>query len=250
MIWFASTPPSAPVDAALTAARFWRLYACPHTPSPPPPGAFTIMDSGAFSLAWRGRAIDDAHIERLAQHYDAHGSRDCFGIAPDEYLNPRQTMVNFESWCQRYAIPVIPVIQFPRAKRIDLRSLERQLMYYRELELYLARWSGRTIIAVSNPGLLADDWLQTRLYLRMLKHRWQGVWLHILGAGWSPYDLYLWRQMDGVIDSLDSISYYICAERRERWSTTLQYTLDTSGASVEELTVNNAHVARDVLCSA
>ncbi len=60
-----------------------------------------------------------------------------------------------------------------------------------------------------------------------------GVWIHILGAGWSPEDISTWREIGP--DSIDSIAYYAAAQNGEAWG--------QLGADWRETALYNAQLA-------
>jgi len=209
-----------------------RLYAFPRKPEPPAADGLVLLDSGAYGLAQHGAAIGLRHMARLAEHYQPYAREDGYRcIAPDVYLNPGQTMDNWRWWREQYELPVAPVIQFPKARRLDLWTTRKQAQFY-------ARWEP-TFVAVSNPGLRALEAREAPVVCRMVREITGATWLHNLGAGWDPDDLARWRDLD-CFDSVDSVAYY--TDAREGWQWTHGGRL-FSDAPWREIAAANAAVA-------
>src|SRR5690606_23031943 len=126
-------------------------------PDAPPPSGFCIMDSGAYGLHQRGGVMDAAYVRKLANHYRRRVSENCFGIAPDEFLNPQVSMQRFQVWHLQHSIPVVPVIQFRKMRQLDLYEVVRQSKFYLRHRDKIPTWQGKPFIAISNPGLWAHD---------------------------------------------------------------------------------------------
>lgn len=186
-----------------------RLYAFPIEPEPPPDDGLVILDSGAFGLSQRGQRIGIGHMQRLALYYKPYINQSGYHcIAPDVFLEPELTMRNWEWWQEYVKLPVVPVIQFPKLKRIDVYSALCQAQYY-------APWRPE-FVAISNPGLAAmesNGIVETCILVRQLAG---AGWLHYLGAGWSPSDLTVWRDL-ACFDSLDTVAYYTDAQEGILW---------------------------------
>lgn len=187
-----------------------RLYAFPRRPE----GVglaqgVVILDSGAYGLSRRGQLIGPAHMEKLNRYYSEYGAG-CWCVGPDAYLNPAATMKNWRYWHAAGYAPVMPVIQFLRAGRLDVTSALRQAAFY-------AAWSPARV-AISNPGLTAAAAKAMGMgFICAEVRRITGCqWLHNLGAGWSPADVADWRDM-GSFDSIDTIAYYTDAQAGWRW---------------------------------
>ena len=153
-----------------------RLYPFPQSPHAPPPSGFILLDSGAFGLSQRGQSMDINHIHRLAAHYRQHASPIIHAIAPDVYLDPEQTMTNWRYWQSHFPdLPVVPVIQFPRERRLDLYSAQRQAAFY-------ASFHPR-FLAISNPGLTAAQSSRQHIaeLCQLVRAASGAAWLHNLG---------------------------------------------------------------------
>lgn len=216
-------------------AEFSRLYAYPRPPRPPASGGIVILDSGAFGLSQRGRAIDAAYMRRLAKYYRAHEADNVYRIAPDEYLNPRQTMENWSWWQEHIGQEVVPVIQLPRVKHIDLYSVLKQVQFYAP---YCPR-----MVAISNPGLRAIESNDMRGAVQIVRQVLGSIWLHNLGAGWDLADIKCWRDMN-CFESIDSIAYYTAAQSGECWDGTRRDSAEWGATALI-----NAQLAQEV-CNA
>lgn len=184
-----------------------RLYAFPNEPDPPPAGGFDILDSGAFGLSQRGRAMGREHMESLAEYYRPFAGQPGYHcIAPDVYLDPDRTMRNWRWWQENVALPVVPVIQLRKARRVDLFAVQQQARFY-------APWRP-AFVAISNPGLRAGQSRDMVHACRIVREETACAWLHNLGAGWDPRDIAAWRDEAGF-DSIDSIAYY--TDARDGW---------------------------------
>lgn len=220
-----------------------RLYAYPRQPSAPAADAFVILDSGAYGLAKGGAKMNAAYVEKLAAHYQQHHAENVLCIAPDEYLNPRVTMNRFSDWHSHHSIPVVPVIQFPREKHLDLFSAYRQAQFYAAQREALPRYQGRPFLAVSNPNLRASQCYSLKALCLRIRALFGPCWLHCLGAGWWPQDIVDWRNL-GCFDSIDSIAYYTDAQQHQRWQG--QYVVSDFDTPFPALAAHNAHVARQI----
>lgn len=207
--------PSPPVEASST-LPYPRLYAYPRIPIPPVDNELVILDSGAYGLSLRRQAMTPEHITLLAEHYRQFSGENVVCIAPDEYLNPARSMQNFRDWIAAHAIPVAPVIQFRRQRRLDLYLAQQQMKTYAAFVDSVATYQGRPVVCISNPGLNAIESKPLTTAIRHLRNLIPNVWLHNLGAGWWPQDVRLWRQ-SGAFDSIDSISYYTDAQQGIEW---------------------------------
>jgi hypothetical protein len=225
-------------------AAFNRLYAFPRKPDPAPSDGFCILDSGAYGLHQQGMVMDKIYVHKLASFYRSRVSENVFAIAPDEFLNPTVSKQRFANWQDRYGIPVVPVIQFKRIKRLDLYAMLQQSAFYLGYRDVIPTWQGRPFIAISNPGLRAFDCKSLAEGIKVLRRDWGDVWLHNLGAGWSPEDIRRWRDLD-CFDSMDSIAYYTDALRGLRWSHT-GIAADPD-SPFPELALHNAQIALLIL---
>jgi hypothetical protein len=214
--------------------HYSRLYAYPVEPEPPDGSGFVILDSGAFGLAMARRKMDDEYIAALAAHYARYAGERVLCVAPDEYLNPRRTMANYAAW---RSAPVVPVIQSSRRRTVDAYDVRRQVQFYSEYLSNIPRYRDRPVIAFSNPALYAAEkplpvW---RTLCAVIRAHIPDAWIHVLGAGWSPDDIRVWRETG--VNSIDSIAYYTSAQSGEAWS----------GQAADDwrfVAVQNAHMAQ------
>jgi len=217
---------------------FSRLYAFPTVPDQHPlpiRGGIVILDSGAFGLSQRGQQINPGWMWRLAQYYEQFSGENIYCIAPDVFLNPRQTIANWEWWQREIGLPVVPVIQFSRRKRIGLYEAMRQADFY-------ARWKP-AVVAISNPGLTALESEGIAEVCSVVRTATGASWLHNLGAGWSPRDVRDWREL-ACFDSIDSVAYYTDAQAGWRWR--LDGGCELCDIPWRELAVENARVATGI----
>lgn len=209
-----------------------RLYALPAEPEPPPASGFIILDSGAFALAQRGKSITTAHMKRLAAHYRRFAGERVWCCAPDAYLDPAATMRNWRFWRACDYPDVFPVIQFPRARTVDLYAVHKQVEYYRPF--------APAFIAVSNNVFCAIEARAAgfRHVFDLIRAALPGVWIHVFGAGWDLHDIRAWSDLGGF-DSMDSIAYYTTAQAGQTWGET--------GANWRETAILNAQAAQRCL---
>lgn len=213
--------------------KFSRLYAFPGRPGVPPADGFVILDSGAWALALRGEAMGLGWMRKLAGHYEHYCDEVGYHcIAPDVFLNPYQTQWNWEWWQENVGLRVVPVIQFPKRRRLDVFSAVRQAQFY-------ARWQPG-FVAISNPGLLAMEGEGIAAVCAAVRAVMGEVWLHNLGAGWSSEDVRGWREL-GCFDSVDSVAYYTDAQAG--WSWRRDGKRERCERPWRELAVENARVA-------
>lgn len=201
------TPPE--LRAALTG--FDRLYAFPVEPEAPAPDRFVLLDSGAFGLAKRGQYIDLAHMLKLSAHYRAHCASSVHGIAPDVYLDPRQTLDNWRIWHHEMFLGrVVPVIQFEHKREWSLLPVKLQCAQY-------AINAPHPFVCISNPGSRAAEVPAdtVRAVIDMARTMLGATWVHNLGAGWDIDDVRRWGTLG--FDSIDTIAYYTAAKAGESW---------------------------------
>jgi len=176
---------------------FKRLYAFPAIPEENP----FILDSGAFALSKSGGRMDGEYFERLYKYYKKYFGSYAHNVAPDVFLNPRQTMKNFEVWREKYAdCQVWPVIQCT-SKKIEWALIKYQLDFYSEL------FNCLKILFFSNPSLRGSSYPKD--IFQKIKDQYRVEWIHILGAGWNLEDIKIYARLEGL-DSIDSIAYYQC----------------------------------------
>ena len=183
--------------------------------------------------------MSKVYIHRLAEHYQRYAGERVYCVAPDEYLNPYQTMQNWQWWQETAAdVPIVPVIQFERVKMLDLFIAMKQARFYAPYQ--------PQFLAISTPATRA---MESRAMIQICAtvRRITGVtWLHNLGAGWSPSDIAEWRDLN-CFDSIDSISYYQDAMRGWRWR--LDGKRERTGGNWRELARHNARVAVEIASS-
>lgn len=194
---------------------FPRLYACPVEPEPPAAeDPLVILDSGAYGLSCRGRTLGPRDFPDLEWYYLKYGGSDrrpIVAVAPDIYLDPDGTVRNHRAWVRQGRRPVAPVVQFRRAREVDMAAVADQANYYR---------TGRPpFLFVSNPGLKGVNAIRAGfgLAVALLRERINSLeWIHVLGAGWDLEDIRAWSLIPGI-DSIDSIAYYQEAQRGNVW---------------------------------
>jgi hypothetical protein len=191
-----------------------RLYAYPTTPEPPYENGFIILDSGAFGLSMRGGKMTHAYMENLNEYYSCNGAaiaHNVIAIAPDEFLNPKETMSNFKWWVLKGYCKVSPVLQCTKKGEIDLVSILKQIEFYKAFDIDFK------FIAFSNPSLrsMQVNSLEIKKMIDIIRQNFKGVWVHNLGAGWNQLDAQKWLELG--FDSIDSISYYTDAASKKMW---------------------------------
>ena len=176
-----------------------RLYAYPCEPRFKN-GGLVILDSGAFGLHQAGQKINSAYMQRLSEHYKKYCNENVFCVAPDEFLNPEQSMLNFIKWKKAGLFEkIVPVLQSERKLYVNEKSLLQQATFYKKYS---------DVIFFSNPSLNAEQAKAYRIDKIFKKIKNIGFkWIHNLGAGWNLADIKLYSQMQ-YLDSFDSISYY------------------------------------------
>jgi len=160
-------------------------------------------------------------------------------IAPDVFLDPVQTMLNWEWWQATLdmPVPIVPVVQFPKRKRIDVYSAMRQAQFYAPFK--------PEMVAISNPSLTAAESIGIETVCAMVREVTGARWLHNLGAGWSPKDVADWRGL-GCFDSIDSGAYYTDAQGGWRWRRDGKRERAGGDVGWRELAVENARAAVEV----
>lgn len=167
---------------------------------------FVIIDSGAYALSIQKKKMNKSYMERLNQHYEKYYQANFFCIAPDEFLNPTQSMWNFKIWQQNnFFKNITAVLQAEKKRQLNIDNLFRQVDYYRKYT---------DSIFFSNNGLtgeMARKFHIERLfkYMKSLKIKH----IHCLGAGWNIEDIKQWSATG--VDSIDSIAYYTTNDANE-----------------------------------
>ena len=176
-----------------------RLYAFPCEPQFKNNG-LVILDSGAFGLSQSGGKMNFAYMKRLSEHYEKYYRENMLCVAPDEFLNPMQSMLNFQKWHKSGLFKHIsPVLQCEKKFVINAHSILQQAEFYKTYS---------DTIFFSNPALTAKMSKAQGIEKILKKIKEMGYkWIHNLGAGWDIEDIKRWRDMQ-YLDSFDSIAYY------------------------------------------
>ena len=179
-----------------------RLFAFPVEPHFENNGRIVILDSGAFGLSVKKRKMSLKHMEQLNGFYHKYSDKEnVICVAPDEFLNPVQTMMNFKKWRKNgFFHKVAAVLQCERKYEVNIEQLKWQAEFYREYT---------DVIFFSNNGL-RGKYAQSIGIERLFKYMKENLnvkWIHVLGAGWGIEDIKDWCAIP-YFDSLDSIAYY------------------------------------------
>lgn len=179
-----------------------RLYAYPAIPRFENNSHVVILDSGAFGLSRSGGKMNMAYMKKLSAHYEKYHRDNTLCIAPDEFLNPTQSMLNLIKWHKnRLYSNVTPVIQRMVKGVINIADMKNQAEFYREYS---------DTVCVACVGIYGEDALDIKLsgLLKYLKEDLKYRWIHMLGAGYGLDDIRNWKKV-GYFDSMDSRSYFI-----------------------------------------
>lgn len=197
-------------------AQYPRLYAYPKLPDVSG-SELIILDSGAYGLSLANRHMDAAYINGLAEHYATYQRENVVCIAPDEFLNPKRSMQQFQLWHDKSAIPVVPVIQMFSRQRFDATSIIKQLRFYSEHPL--PTFEHKPVIAFSNAAWRGLEFAPyaTALKLALRVAGFADAWVHNLGAGWDTHDIRAWSSY-GIFGSIDSIAWYTDANAGKAWA--------------------------------
>lgn len=184
-----------------------RLFAYPCKPSFDN-GRLVIMDSGAYGLSQSGGKMNFSYMKKLSKHYEENyrcGKTLC--VAPDEFLNPEQTMVNFGVWKKAKLFDKItPVMQSEKMYEFNFDILKFQANFYSEYS---------DTIFFSNNGLTSQQ--AKALNIERLFEYCKNIgynWIHCLGGGWSIEDVKGWSNIKHL-DSFDSVAYYSTRNEKE-----------------------------------
>lgn len=193
-----------------------RLYAYPNVPESPAENGFVILDSGAFGLSFMGKKMDLSYMQDLSGHYARNNFHEhIYCVAPDEFLNPYNTLKNLEKWLANSLYSKVCVVFQCKQKRVvDKASILFLLEQYEDLP------HDRRIAFFSNPSLNGRQALQQQneisYCLDAIKERGYG-WIHNLGAGWNVDDIQSWSRIANF-ESMDSIAYYTSVQQKEFWT--------------------------------
>jgi len=176
-----------------------RLYAFPIIPESLRNAEFQILDSGAYGLSLSNRKMNDEYLENLNIHYHKFSGKNIYCVAPDTFLNFKETIEKFEKWHSNDYHEVKPVIQMSKAKNFDWNIIKYQLDYYSDF------FQGNIdFLFFSNPFCRQIEYPKN-LFKRI--HDLYAVdWIHNLGAGWNLQDVKAWSQTN--VNSIDTIAYY------------------------------------------
>lgn len=192
-------PRNPEIDGWLNEQCLPRLCAYPHRPTN---SGFCILDSGAFGLSLKNEKMDMDYMENLSGHYEEYGGDNRVCVAPDEFLNPRQSMMNLVRWQSAGLYSnVAAVIQSSTNRRVDIDELKQQVDFYAS--------RGITTMLFSNNGLRGEDAKAQQLHRLFDYMERKSKYIHVLGAGWSINDIHAWQKVGGF-DSMDSIAPYTC----------------------------------------
>lgn len=185
-----------------------RLFAYPKKPHFENEGELVILDSGAYGLSLSGKKMTESYMMNLNRHYLKYYNKRTLCIAPDEFLNPHQSMLNFEKWVKLgFYKDITAVLQCSKKYIVNKSELIEQLKFYSKYNV--------TTLCFSNNSLTGELAVNSELpdIVRFIKERTNIKWLHNLGAGWSLKDIEYWKQIN--FDSLDSVAYYSTKDKSE-----------------------------------
>lgn len=176
-----------------------RLYAYPCEPRFEN-GGLVILDSGAFGLAQSGGKMNFAYMQKLSQHYEKYYRENMLCVAPDEFMNSVQSMMNFQKWITKGLFKNIsPVLQSDNKGLFKEKDILTQAEFYREYT---------DTILWGSPKLTAKQAKALHIEKTFKKLKQMGFkWIHKLGAGWDIEDIKQWKEIE-CLDSFDSIAYY------------------------------------------
>ena len=108
-----------------------RLFAYPKEPHFENNGNKVILDSGAFGLSLSGRKINLNYMKKLNEHYIKYANKNTLCIAPDEFLNPQQSMKNFKIWMENdFYKNITAVLQCSEKGIVNNKEIIEQLNFY------------------------------------------------------------------------------------------------------------------------
>lgn len=184
-----------------------RLYAYPCKPCFENESKIVILDSGAYGLSKAKIKMSDSYMKKLSEHYLKYYCDNTLCIAPDEFLNPIQSMQNIRKWFKKGLFgSVTAVLQASKKNEINLDDLKYQAEFYRQYT---------DTICFSNNNLRGMQAQNFKLniifdFCKKLEYKW----IHVLGAGFSIRDICDWFDI-GNFDSMDSIAYYTTKNKEE-----------------------------------
>lgn len=176
-----------------------RLYAFPTKPEPLFNSEFQILDSGAYALSFTGKKMNDEYLENLNKHYIKFGGDNIYCVAPDTFLDFKDTITKFKRWHNLGYTKVQPVIQMLEAKDFNWEIIKYQFDFYSEF------FNGNIdFVLFSNPFCRQVEYPKD-LFKKI--HKLYAIdWIHNLGAGWNLSDVSNWSKTK--INSIDTLAYY------------------------------------------
>lgn len=187
-----------------------RLYAYPTTPESAEEDQLIILDSGAFSLSQKGKSIDKRHMALLNDYYFYNSNNNTRCVAPDVFMNPIETIENWEHWQAQGYYEVCPVLQ--STEKYQVKEMEWQVEYYEQFKCDFWFFSNPSMT-----GKHAQAQYRTIKKITDLARRSGAKWIHNLGAGWNLKDISDWWNLR-CFDSMDSIAYYTSVANKENWT--------------------------------
>lgn len=185
-----------------------RLFAYPKQPHFENEGDKVILDSGAFGLSLSGHKMSDNHMKKLSEHYNEFGNDKTLCIAPDEFLNPYQSMKNFKYWIEKgYYKEVTAVLQCSGRGFVNMKEIQEQLKFYSKYKVKTYCLSNNALT-----GEMATSFNLDKLFKFMFE-KMNVEWIHVLGAGWNKKDIVDWQRLKP--SSIDSIAYYSTRDSKE-----------------------------------
>ena len=185
-----------------------RLFAYPKEPHFSNEGEKVILDSGAFGLSLSGGKINLNYMKKLNEHYLKYSNKNTLCIAPDEFLNPHQSMQNFKIWMENgFYKNITAVLQCSEKGIVDSKEIVEQLNFYSKYNVKTYCFSNNALT-----GEMAISYDLNKVF-RFMKDKMKVEWLHVLGAGWNLTDITNWQSLGS--DSIDSIAYYSTKNEKE-----------------------------------
>lgn len=210
---------------------FNRLYAYPTKPESIKGADFLILDSGAYGLSLSKKKMDDLYLYNLNEHYSKYKTKHVYCVAPDTFLNYKETISKFEKWHDKKYTNVQPVVQMAKAKDFTWGVVKYQLDYYSEF------FGGNIdFLLFSNPFCRKVEYPVG--FFKKIHDLYAIDWIHNLGAGWSVNDVVDWSSSD--INSIDTLAYYNAVNSVDgNWSR-------VDGSRVHKA-INNAKIANKIM---
>lgn len=179
----------------------------------------------------------DEVLHDLADYYAEQDADFC--IAPNAYRQAYKTMDVWERYHHLGYGGVAPVIVM--TPKMNITQIQHQINYYASWD----SWQEEGFICLSNTGNMAIEVGQEiRLVCHLIRQRFDGVRIHVLGAGYNPQDVTGWAMLLHEQDSIDSMVYYEDAKRGYLWpSLGTELLARPEGMRWQEAAIENAHMA-------